>query len=208
MSLEESSATGLPEKTNLSPFMALKAIIHKATVNVSDLDRNLYSDHTLTLARHPSETEERMLLRLIAYVLNAPPNRDHGALEFAKDMWEPDEPALWQKDLTGLLMHEIELGLPEEKRLVRACGRAKKVTVYTYSNTSATWWSSVSAKLARVRNLTVWQLPADQVQALGTLADKTMELQLTLQEGTWWLTSGDQSAELTPTCLFGDPLGG
>lgn len=204
---EESSATGLPEQTDLSPSMALKAIIHKATVNVSDLDRNQYSDHTLTLARHPSETEERMLLRLIAYVLNAPANHDHGALEFAKDMWEPDEPALWQKDLTGLLVHEIEVGQPEEKRLVRACGRAKKVTVYTYSNTSATWWASVSAKLARVRNLTVWQLPADQVQALGGLADKTMDLQLTLQEGSWWLTSGDQSVELTPTCWLGEPSG-
>ncbi len=204
---EESSATGLPEQTGLSPSMALKAIIHKATVNVSDLDRNLYRDHTLTLARHPSETEERMLLRLIAYVLNTPANHDHGTLEFAKDMWEPDEPALWQRDLTGLHVHEIELGQPEEKRLVRACGRAKKVTVYTYSNTSATWWNSVSAKLARVRNLTVWQLPADQVQALSPLADKTMDLQLTLQEGSWWLTSGDQSVELTPTCLFGEPSG-
>jgi uncharacterized protein YaeQ len=183
--------------------MALKAIIYRANVNVSDLDNNLYSDHSFTIARHPSETEERMMVRLLAYVLNVPPNNDLGILEFGKDMWEADEPALCQRDLTGLLMHEIELGQPEEKRLVRACGRAKKVTVYTYGSTSAAWWASVMNKLSRVNNLIVWQYPADQVQALGTLAARSMTLQITLQEGTLWISEGDKSVEITPTCLFG-----
>ena len=93
--------------------MALKAIIYKANVSFSDLDRNVYADHTLTLARHPSETEERLMIRLLAYILNAPATRDHGSLEFGKDMWEVDEPALSQHDLTGLLLLWIELGLPE-----------------------------------------------------------------------------------------------
>jgi len=92
--------------------MALKAIIYRAGVSFSDLDRNLYSDHTLTIARHPSETEERMMVRLLAFVLNAPATNDLGMLEFGKDMWEADEPALSQHDLTGLLMHWIELGQP------------------------------------------------------------------------------------------------
>lgn len=183
--------------------MALKAIIHKAGVNVSDLDNNLYSDHALTVARHPSETEERMMVRILAYALNAPADNDRGSLEFGKDMWEPDEPALVQKDLTGLTVHEIELGQPEEKRLVRACGRSKKVTVYAYSSTAAGWWTSVADKLSRVRNLTVWQLPTEQVQALGRLADKSMDLQLTLQDGSWWVGAGDKSVEITPVCLFG-----
>jgi uncharacterized protein YaeQ len=170
--------------------MALKAIIYRANVNVSDLDNNLYSDHSFTIARHPSETEERMMVRLLAYVLNVPPNNDLGTLEFGKDMWEADEPALCQRDLTGL-------------RLVRACGRAKKVTVYTYGSTSAAWWASVMNKLSRVNNLIVWQYPADQVQALGTLAARSMTLQITLQEGTLWISEGDKSVEITPTCLFG-----
>ncbi|MBL9132159.1 MAG: YaeQ family protein [Verrucomicrobiaceae bacterium] len=95
----------------------------------------------ITIARHPSETEERMMVRLLAWVLNAPENNDHGALELGKDMWEPEEPSLFQNDLTGLRMHEIEIGQPEDKRLVRACGRSKRVTVYGYSPTTAAWWA-------------------------------------------------------------------
>ena len=185
--------------------MALKAIIYRANVNVSDLDRNLYSDHSFTIARHPSETEERMMVRLLAYVLNVPPNNDLGTLEFGKDMWEADEPALCQKDLTGLLMHEIELGQPEEKRLVRACGRSKKVTVYSFSSTTAAWWASVANKLSRVNNLTVWQFSAEQTEALGKLAQRSINLQITLQEGTYWIGQGESSVELTPVCLFGNP---
>lgn len=183
--------------------MALKAIIHKAAVSFSNLDSNDYQDHTLTIARHPSETEERMLVRLLAYVLNAPANNDLGTLEFGKDMWEPDEPSLCQKDLTGLTMHEIEIGQPEDKRLVRACGRARKVTVYGFSNTMAAWWSSVAEKLSKVRNLTVWQLPAEQVAELGKLADKQMDLTITVQDGALFVGAGDKTVEITPVCLFG-----
>ena len=100
--------------------MALKATIYKATVNLSDLDRNHYTDHQLTLACHPSETGERMMLRLLAFVLQAPENNDRGTLEFGKEMWDPDEPCLWQKDLTGLIEHWIDLGQPDEKRLRQA----------------------------------------------------------------------------------------
>lgn len=184
--------------------MALKAIIHKAKVSFSDLDRNVYADHELTLARHPSETEERMMVRLLAFVLNVPENNDHGTLEFAKDMWEPDEPALVQRDLTGLLVHEIELGQPEEKRLVRACGRSQKVTVYTFSSTSAAWWAGVVNKLSRVKNLTVWQLPPEQTQALGALVDRAMDVQVTLQEGVLFVGVGDKTVEMVPVRLFGE----
>jgi uncharacterized protein YaeQ len=182
--------------------MALKAIIYRTNVNVSDLDNNLYHDLSFTIARHPSETEERMMLRLLAYVLNVPSNNDFGSLEFAGDMWEADEPALRQTDLTGLLMHEIELGQPEEKRLVRACGRAKRVSVYTYTHTSTAWWNSVMNKLSRVNNLHVWHYPVEQIHALGSLADRSMNLQVTIQDGILWISEGEKSVELTPTCLF------
>ena len=93
--------------------MAINATIYKATVQFSDLDRNCYSDHSLTLARHPSETDERMMIRLLAFVLNAPANNDLGTLEFGKDMWDPDEPCLIQTDLTGLTEHWIDVGQPD-----------------------------------------------------------------------------------------------
>lgn len=181
--------------------MALKAIIHKASVSFSDLDQNIYADHDLTVARHPSETEERMMVRLLAWVLNVPETNDHGTLEFAKDMFEPEEPALVRNDLTGLRMHEIEIGQPEEKRLVRACGRSKAVTVYSFSNTTAAWWAGVAAKLAKVRNLTVWQLPPEQTQALAGLVDRSMKLQITIQDGVMTVDGGGKSVEIAPVRL-------
>ncbi len=181
--------------------MALKATIHKASVSFSDLDRNVYADHEITIARHPSETAERMMVRLLAWVLNTPENNDHGTLEFGKDMFEPEEPALVRNDLTGLRMHEIEIGQPEEKRLVRACGRSKQVTVYSFSNTTAAWWASVAEKLAKVRNLTVWQFAPEQVQALAALVDRTMTLQITVQDDVITVDGGGKSAEITPVRL-------
>ncbi|MBX7210422.1 MAG: YaeQ family protein [Verrucomicrobiaceae bacterium] len=185
--------------------MALKAIIHKASVSLSDLDRNIYADHELTLARHPSETEERMMVRLVAWMLNAPETNDHGTLEFGKGMWEPDEPSLVRDDLTGLRMHEIEIGQPEEKRLVRACGRSRQVTVYNCSaaGTAGAWWAGMADKLAKVRNLTVWQFPPDQVQTLGALADRAMTLQVTVQDGVVTVDGSGKSAEITPIRIFG-----
>ncbi len=183
--------------------MALKATIYKASVQFSDLDRNIYSDHNLTIARHPSETDERMMVRVLAYVLNAPTNHDLGTLEFGKDMWEPDEPAMWQKDLTGLLMHWIEVGQPDEKRISRASSRGKKISVYSFNSATSTWWSGLSGKVTRLSNLIVWQIPAEQSQQLGALAQRSMNLQITLQDSALWIGEGERSVEITPTCLFG-----
>ena len=109
--------------------MALKATIFKATLQLADMDRGLYVDHAVTLARHPSETDERMMVRLLAYALHAPADTRDGALEFAKGLWDSDEPELWQKDLTGQIVHWIDIGQPDERRLLRASGRAARVTV-------------------------------------------------------------------------------
>ena len=183
--------------------MALKAIIYKANVSFSDLDSNRYADHTLTLARHPSETEERMMIRLLAFVLNAPENNDLGLLEFGKDMWEADEPALSQHDLTGLLMHWIELGQPDEKKLVRVCGRSKKVSVYSFANTAPTWWAGLAGKFTRVNNLTVWQIPAAESQELAKLAQRSMDLNITLQEGVLFVGEGERTVEIKMVKLCG-----
>jgi uncharacterized protein YaeQ len=185
--------------------MAIKATIYKARLEISDLDRQLYSDHELTIASHPSETNERLMVRLLAFALNVPPNEDEGALEFGRDMWEHDEPCLCRKDLTGQIVHWIDLGLPDEKRLSRAASRSRSVSIYSYASSTPIWWKDLEPKLPRVRNLSVWQIPAAQSQSLAALAQRTMKLQVTVQDGTLWLGDDQRSLEATPHRLFGNP---
>ena len=183
--------------------MAIKATIYKASVQLSDIDRGVYGDYPVTLARHPSETDERMLIRLLAFALNVPDDDSHGVLEFAKDMWDADEPALCQKDLTGHILHWIEVGQPDEKRLVRVSSRVDRVSVYSFSASTPIWWAAIATKLTRARNLTVWQIPAAQSQALAALAQRTMELQVTVQDGAIWVGDGTRSIEISPVRLCG-----
>jgi uncharacterized protein YaeQ len=181
--------------------MAIKATICKATLELSDLDRQLYLTQNTVIAQHPSENNERLMNRLLAFALNMPPNDDQGPLEFAKDMWDADEPAIWQKDLTGRLLHWIELGQPDDKRLLRASARVAKVSVYNYG--TQTWWDGIANKLSRAQNLWVWQVPQDQSQALATLAERTMSLQITVQDGAVYVSNDKHSVEVTPVKLYG-----
>lgn len=185
--------------------MAIKATIYKADVQLSDIDRGLYGDYPLTIARHPSETDERLIVRLLAFALNVPLDGDHGPLEFAKDMWDPDEPSLWQKDYTGEILHWIEVGQPDEKRLLRMSARVGRVSVYSFSSSTPIWWQGIESKLTRARNLYVWQVPSEQSAALAVLAQRTMELTVTVQDGSIWVGDGARSIEVAPTLLFGSP---
>ena len=181
--------------------MALKATIFKAELQVSDLDRGHFATHALTLARHPSETDERMMIRLLALALNVPADDHNGALEFAKDLWDVDEPSLWQKDLTGQIMQWIDIGQPDDKRLMKASPRTDKLVVYSFSSSTPIWWSGIATKLTRAANLEVWQIPADQSQALAGLAQRGMQLQVTVQDGHVWVGDGAQSIEIVPQRL-------
>jgi uncharacterized protein YaeQ len=181
--------------------MALKATIYKAHLELADMDRQVYSDHDVIIARHPSETDERMLIRLLAFALNAPVNNDQGALEFGKDMWDAGEPGLLQKDLTGQITHWIDVGQPDEKRLLRTSSRAGRVSVYSFSASTAIWWNAIASKLTRARNLTIWQVPPEQSQALAALAQRTMQLQVTVQDGAIWIGDGGRSVEVAPRRL-------
>ena len=163
--------------------MTLKATIYKATLQVSDMGRRYYAEHALTVARHPSETDERLMARLLAFALNAD---EH--LAFGKGLSDTDEPDLWQKDLTGAVAHWIEVGQPDDKRLLRASGRAQRVTVYTYGNRADTWWKPIADKVARASNLTVWRIPTEASQALAGLAARSMQLQCTVQDGQVWFS--------------------
>ena len=183
--------------------MALKATIFKAQLQVADMDRQHYADHAVTLARHPSETDERMMVRLLAYALHVPTDDANGTLEFAKGLWEPDEPELWHKDLTGQIVQWIDVGQPDERRLMKASGRAERVTVIAYSTSVPIWWSGVATKITRADNLAVWQIAASESQALVELAERSMQLQLTVQDGTVWISNGARSVEITPLPLNG-----
>lgn len=176
--------------------MALKATIFKADLQIADMDRNYYAGHTLTLARHPSETDERMMVRLLAFALHA-----HEALSFGKGLSADDEPDLWQKDLTGAIELWIDVGQPDDKRMLKACGRAEQVVVYSYSGTSHIWWNQIAAKVGRAKNLRVVNLPAESTQALAKLAQRTMQVQCTIQDGQVWMSCGDQTVQLEPTVL-------
>ena len=187
--------------------MALKATICKASVQLADIDRGVFGDYPIVIARHPSETDERMLIRLLAFALNVPADNDRGALEFAKDMWDADEPGLWQKDYTGDIVHWIEVGQPDEKRLLRATSRVGRVSVYSFSASTPIWWQSLASKLTRARNLSVWQIPAEQSHALAALAQRTMELQVTVQDGAIWVGDGTRSIEVSPQRLCGQAAG-
>ena len=174
--------------------MALRATIFKADLNVADMDRNYYASHALTLARHPSETDERMMVRLLAFALNASED-----LTFTKGLSDVDEPDLWKKDLTGAIEHWIEVGQPDDRRILRACGRAELVTVYCYGgHASKVWWDGIGPRLARARNLRVVALPAGQSRILGELAERSMAINVSIQDGAAFASTARGEASVEP----------
>jgi uncharacterized protein YaeQ len=181
--------------------MALKATIYKAQLQIADMDRGVYADHAVVIARHPSEADERMMIRLLAFALNVPADDKNGHLEFAKDLWDVDEAALWHKDYTEAVLHWIDVGQPDDKRLMKAAGRAERVTVLSFASSTPVWWKAIETKLTRAPKLVVWQIDAAQSQALAKLAERSMQLQVTIQDGTVWMSTGNASVEITPQRL-------
>jgi uncharacterized protein YaeQ len=174
--------------------MAIKSTIFKIDLQITDLDRNYYQTHALIIARHPSETDERMMVRVIAFALNA-----HASLEFGKGLSADDEPDLWRRDLTGAIEQWIEVGLPDEKRIRRACGRAAQVFVLTYGGRTADlWWEQNQALLKKQEKLTVINLPQAQTQALASQVDRSMQINCTIQDGEPWLLIDGESMHLLP----------
>lgn len=170
--------------------MALKSTVYKATLGIADMDRPYYGEHSLTLARHPSETEERLMVRLLAFGLYADER-----LEFGRGISADDEPALWLKEYSGEIRLWIEVGLPDERLLRRAAGRADNVVVFAYGGKAMeAWWLKEGAALARLRNLRVLALSDEQSAALTALADRNLSLQCTVQDGQVWITNGPATA--------------
>jgi uncharacterized protein YaeQ len=173
--------------------MALKSTIYKAQLAVADIEHGYYADHALTLARHPSETDERMMIRLVALAFNAHALQTEcggdGTLAFGAGLSNPDDPDVSLRDFTGRTRLWVEVGQPEDKPLARACSQADRVLVYCFHHAAEVWWRGIETKLTRLDKLSVWRVPTDASQALAALAERSMQLQATLQEGTLMLSS-------------------
>ena len=174
--------------------MALNATIYKVELQVSDMDRHYYATHALTLARHPSETEERLMVRLLAFALYADER-----LEFGRGISDEDEPALWRKEYTDEIELWIEVGQPDETRIRKACGRSRQVVVISYGgNAAEIWWNKVGAALNRNKNLTVLDISASTVTELVALLQRGMRLQALVQDGQLQLMNEADAVAVDP----------
>ena len=175
--------------------MALKSTIYKIDLNIADMDRQYYAQHSLTLAKHPSETEERVMVRLIGFTLYA-----NETLIFGKGLSDDEEPDLWQKDLTGAIELWMDVGLPTERDIRKAAGRAKQAVVILYGGRIADmWWAQNSKALLKTNNLTVINLP--ETQALAGIAARSMSISCTIQDSQILVSHDSGSFDITPVIL-------
>jgi uncharacterized protein YaeQ len=183
--------------------MALKSTIFKAHVALADIDHGYYADHALTLARHPSETDERMMVRLAALALQAHRLQDDcggdGTLGFGAGLSNPDDPDLFLRDYTGANRLWVEVGQPDDKPLAKACAKSEAVAVYAFGPAADVWWRGIQGKLSRLDKLSVWRIPSEGAQSLAALAERSMQLQATLQEGV--LSLGSERGSVDIECL-------
>jgi uncharacterized protein YaeQ len=174
--------------------MAQKATIYKVELSVSDMDRHYYETHNLTVAKHPSETDERLMVRILAFALNA-----HEQLEMTRGISTDDEPDIWQKSLSGELELWVALGLPGEKFVRQSCGKSGEVIVYCYGGrTAEMWWEKIKNKTTRFDNLKVINFSEDDTSQLGKLASRSMRLQVNIQDGDVMVSVDDSIVYVTP----------
>ncbi|MDS9949107.1 MAG: YaeQ family protein, partial [Planktomarina sp.] len=174
--------------------MAQKATIYKVELSVSDMDRNYYETHNLTVAKHPSETNERLMVRILSFALNA-----HEKLEFSKGISSDDEPDIWQKSLSGELDLWVTLGLPSEKIVRQSCGKSNKVIIYCYGGrTAEMWWEKIQNSTTRFENLQVINFLEKDTSELEKQASRSMRLQINIQDGDVMVGVEDRIVYVTP----------
>lgn len=179
--------------------MALKATIFKVELSISNMDKNYYADHSLTIARHPSESDKRMLLRLVAFAFNA-----HEQLEFTKGLSDVDTPDLWQKSYSDEIELWIELGQPSEQRIKKGCNQSQQMIVYSYDNNAFDeWWKKEKNALNTRKNLTIATVSETTLEQLAELVTRQMHIQVTIQDGQAWFNLNDETFELSLTTLKG-----
>lgn len=184
--------------------MALGATIYKASIDVSDIDRGYYGERTLTIARHPSETESRMMVRILAYALYAGEK-----VEFGRGLSTEGEAALWEIDEAGDIGRWIEIGVPDVKTLRRAAGRSDDVVVLAYDEARYDpWWQSHKGDFSKIDKLTVRAVSDDSVAAITAMAARNMRLAATIQDGIVWLADDQRNIEIEIRTLMrrGEPV--
>ena len=175
-------------------IMAQKATIYKVELSVSDMDRHYYETHNLTVAKHPSETDERLMVRILSFALNA-----HEQLEFSRGISTDDEPDIWQKSLSGELELWVTLGLPSEKIIRQSCSKAKKMIVYCYGGrTAEIWWEKIKTKTTRFNNLQVINLSENDISELGKQVSRSMKIQINIQDGDVMVSVDGNIVYVTP----------
>ena len=180
--------------------MALRPTIHKAELDISDVDRQYYAAHNLVLARHPSETDERMMVRLLAFALCA-----DDALSFAGGISNSDEPDLWSKDLTGEIQLWIEIGQPDARSIRKASHRARRVLVLGYGRSVDPWWMKAKVELSALSSVRVLAISAVEAAALAARANRNMAFHVFIQEHTVTFTDQQESVAVTLRYLLGAP---
>ena len=174
--------------------MAQKSTIYKVELSVSDMDRHYYETHKLTVAKHPSETDERLMVRILAFALNA-----HEQLELTKGLSTEDEPDIWQKNLSGELELWVALGLPSDKIIRQSCGKADDVIIYCYGGKPAEmWWEKIKNTTTRFNNLQVINFSDTETSALGKLANRAMKVQINIQDGEVMVSIDDNIVYVNP----------
>ena len=174
--------------------MAQKATIHKVELSISDMDRHYYETHNLTVAKHPSETDERLMVRILAFALNS-----HERLEFSRGLSTDDEPDIWQKSLSGELELWVALGLPSDKVVRQSCGKADEVIVYCYGGrTAEIWWEKIKNSTTRFNNLQVINFSETDTSELAKQASRSMKLQVNIQDGDVMVSVGGSIVYVTP----------
>jgi len=180
--------------------VALKSTIYKIAMQITNMDTHYYEDHSITLASHPSENEARLMVRLLAFALNA-----SESLKFGNGLSDPNEADVWEKDLTGDVKLWIDMGQPDEKTILKACGKSEKVKIYSYTRSPNLWWDPISTKLTRAKNLTVYAVNADSVDALAHLVDRSMNLLFSIQDGEIWVRDEkENSVHVIVDVLYGE----
>ncbi|MBV0932974.1 YaeQ family protein [Marinobacterium weihaiense] len=179
--------------------MAQSATVHKVHLQLADMDRHHYADYSHTLAQHPSETEERLMMRLLAFMLRADER-----LEFTRGLCVDDEPDLWCKSYADEIELWVEVGLPSDKRIRKACNRARQVVILAYGSEQAVtpWWEGVRGQLYRFDNLEVLRVSPAQSADLTALAERGMHLQCSIEDGQVWVSNADSSVILEPLRLW------
>lgn len=186
--------------------MAIKSTIYKANVAIANIDQGYYADHALTLARHPSETDERMMMRLVALAMQAHQLKTSchgdGVLAFGAGLSDPNEPDVWLKDFTDQIVVWMDVGLPEERAMMKACNKSAQVFVYPYHHATDVWFKGIENKITRLRNLQIHQVASSQSQALALMAQRSMQLQATILENQLSITDGTQNVDINFVRLF------